>query len=98
MAQKLASTFKQEMQNDAFRKAFDHDYQEFLLSELLIAMMADNEHNARALAESIGVSPTVVQNIRSGKQQDVKLRNFINMANACGYDVLLRNSEHQIKL
>jgi hypothetical protein len=44
----------------------------------------------------VGLSPTVIQNIRSGKQKDIKLENFKNIVKACGYDLVLEKGEERI--
>lgn len=91
---KTISTFDREMKNARFKKAFDKRYKEFLLSELLIVMMEENDKSVRYLAEESGVSPTIIQKIRSGKQGDLKISNLINIANACGYKVILQKNNH----
>jgi DNA-binding Xre family transcriptional regulator len=48
------------------------------------------------LAREVGLSPTVIQNIRSGKQKDIKLENFKNIVKACGYDLVLEKGEERI--
>ncbi len=75
-AKKTLSTFEREMKNAKFKKAFDKSYKEFLLSELLIAIMENDEISVRDLAKEAGLSPTIIQKIRSGKQDDLKISNF----------------------
>ncbi len=96
MTEKILTTFEKEMKNPKFKKAFDKGYKEFLLSELLIAMMAGDEKSVRELAKEVGLSATVIQNIRSGKQEDVKISNFVNIAQACGYKVVLEKGKERI--
>jgi transcriptional regulator with XRE-family HTH domain len=92
------STLDQEMQNPAFKKAFDKSYKEFLLSELLIALMEDDETSVREIAEKAGLSPTLIQKIRSGKQTDIKMTNFVNIAQICGYKLYLEKEEERIMI
>ena len=49
----------------------------FLLSEIINALMENDNKSVRALAKEVGFSPTVIQNLRSGKQEDVKFRRQI---------------------
>lgn len=95
---KAVSTFEREMKNAKFKKAFDKSYKEFLLSELLIAMMEEDEISVRALAKEVGLSPTIIQKIRSGKQEDLKISNFVSIAHACGYKVILEKNDDRFEI
>lgn len=97
-AKKTMSTFEREMKNARFKKDFDKSYKEFLLSELLIAFMEKDELSVRNLAKEVGLSPTVIQNIRSGKQEDLKISNFVNIVNFCGYKVFLEKDDEKIEV
>ncbi len=92
------STFERKMENPEFKKAFEESYHELLLSELLIALMEKDHKTVRQLAKEVGVSPTVIQKIRSGGQADVKLSNFLNISHACGYSVILEKRKERIVL
>jgi len=98
MTKKVLSTFEREMKNLAFRKAFENSYKELLLSELLIALMENDKKSVRKLAEEVSLSPTSIQKIRSGKQDDIKMRNFISISHACGYQVVLEKGKERITL
>jgi hypothetical protein len=98
MTKKKLSTFDQEMQNPLFKKAFEKEYAEFLWSELLIDLMKESRRSVRGLAEEVGLSPTIIQNLRSGKQQDLKMKNFVNIANACGYHLVLEKGTRRIEI
>ena len=92
------STFEREMQDTAFREEFEKEYNEFLLSETILAMMSDAHKSVRKLATETDLSPTVIQNIRSGIQEDIKLSNFINISHACGYKLILEKENQRIAL
>jgi DNA-binding Xre family transcriptional regulator len=92
------STFEREMKNVPFRKKFEKEYKEFLLSEIISSLMENDGKSVRKLAKEVGLSPTVIQNLRSGQQDDVKLRNFINISRACGYHVILEKENDRIAL
>lgn len=47
-------------------KKFEEEKREFALSELILALMEEDEVSVRKLAKIAGVSPTVVQAMRSG--------------------------------
>ena len=92
------STFEREMQDTEFREKFEKEYNEFLLSETILAMMSDAHKSVRRLATETDLSPTVIQNIRSGIQEDIKLSNFINISHACGYKLILEKKNQRIAL
>lgn len=97
-AKKVLSTFEREMKNAKFKKAFDKSYKEFLLSELLIAIMENDEISVRDLAKEVGLSPTIIQKIRSGKQNDLKVTSFVSIVGACGYKVILEKDDERIEI
>lgn len=98
MNKKPLSTFDKEMKNLVFREKFDKEYKEFLLSEIITALMENDGKSVRKLAEEVGLSPTVIQKMRSGKQDDVRLKNFINISHACGYHIILEKENKRISL
>lgn len=95
---KPLSTYDRLMQDSKFKKVFDAGYKEFLLSELICAMMDEDEQSVRKLAKDVGLSATVIQNLRSGKQKDMKVSNLLGVAKACGYDVVLEKGSSKIPL
>lgn len=92
------STFDEIMSNPIRRKKFDASYKEFVLSELLIALMQEDEKSVRALAKEAGVSPTVVQDIRSGNKQNVTLKTFTNLVKSMGYKLYIKKGRKQIQV
>jgi len=98
MVKKQQSTFDREMKDTHFKTKFETEYKELLLSELIQALMHKENKSVRQLAEEVGLSPTVIQKLRSGKQEDIKLRNFINISHACGYSIILQKENDKICL
>src|SRR5579864_7301233 len=94
---KATSTYEREMKNARFKNAFKKSYKEFLLSELLISFMEEDDLSVRNLAKEVGLSPTIIQNIRSGKQDDLKISNFVSIVNFCGYKVYLEKNDEDRK-
>lgn len=83
---KPESTFDREMKNTKFKAAFDKEYQEFALQQLLASMsVGDEEKSVRSLAKAAGLHPNAIQNLRSGKTTDIKLTSFVKIARAYGY-------------
>ena len=96
MTKKLTTTFDKWMKNPTIKKAYEEGHEGFVLSELIKSLMENDHKSVRGLAKKIGLSPTVIQDIRSGKQEDMKVKNFISIAHACGYHLLLVNDREKI--
>jgi DNA-binding Xre family transcriptional regulator len=93
---KPISTFDKEMQNPAFASAYREEYQEVVLSELLLALMDEDSMSVRQLAKEAGLSPTAIQKIRSGESQDMRLKNFVGVVQALGYNLVLERGDQRI--
>ena len=70
------------------REEFFREYKEFLLSELLLAAMERDDISVRKLAKMAGVSPTVVQAMRSGSKKDFTLKSFFKVLHGLGCNKL----------
>lgn len=92
------STFERMMQNHDFQAKFETGYQEFLLSELLIAIMENDHISVTELAESAHISPNLIKDICYGKQKDLKMSNFLQIAKACGYSLILEKGDKRVSL
>lgn len=95
---KKSSTMDRWLKKPGFKKSFEKEYKDFLLSELVHAIMAEDNKSVRALADELGVSKTVIQNIRSGEQTDMKLSNFLKMTHAYGFNVVLEKGDQRIAI
>ncbi len=96
MAKKIKTTFDKWMEKPKIKDSFDKGYEEFVLSELVLALMAGDNKSVRGLAKEVGVSSTVIQKIRSGKQKDMKVSNFLKLIQECGYHIILENGRTRI--
>ncbi len=95
---KPLSTYDRMMKNKKFREMHEKSYKELLFSELLIAIMEGDDKSVRVLAKEAKLSPSVIQDIRSGKQQDIKVSNLIKIAKAFGYEVILQKGDERLAL
>lgn len=95
---KPLSTYERKMQSKKFRQAYEQSYKTLLFSELLISVMDADDKSVRGLAEEAKLSPSVIQDIRTGKQQDIKVSNLIKIAKAFGYEVILQKGDEQLAL
>jgi len=98
MSKKSVSTFEREMQDDKFRESFKQGYREFVLSEVLLSLMEESHKTVRGLAHEAGLSPTIIQKVRSGEQRDLKVSSLLTIAAACGYHLCLEKGKKRIEL
>ncbi len=66
------------------RKKFKEEHQELLLSELLLAAMQQDNISVRKLAKMAGVSPTVIQAMRSGTKKDFSTQSLFKILKSLG--------------
>lgn len=95
---KFGSAFDKFVNEPEFSKDYDKEFKEFALSELMLALMEDDGKSVRKLAEMAGLSPTAIQDLRSGKAKDVKFSNFISIIEACGYGLELVKGKKRIPI
>lgn len=86
MNKKVKSTVDEliESLSPAEREKFDEEYKELLLSELILAAMAKDNISVRKLAKMAGVSPTIVQAMRSGSKTDFSMQSFFKILRGLG--------------
>lgn len=73
--------------NPSERVKFDHEYQEFLLSEFVLEKMEQESLSVRSLAKKAGVSPSVIQKIRSKDAEKINYRTLSSVLNSLGYRI-----------
>ena len=86
---KLLSTYDELMQDPEFKRKHEKSYSELVLSELLLAIMAEDNISIRSLAQQAGISPSIIQDIRSGKRDNLTLKTFSSLIDALGYNLVL---------
>ena len=69
------------------KEIFDKEYNEFLLSEFILEKMEMENLSVRALAKKAGVSPTIIQKIRSKNASRINFRTFTNVIYSLGYKI-----------
>ena len=95
---KPASTFDRLMKDPERRQKFETKYRSFLLSEVIHGLMEREGKSVRELAREVGVSPTVIQDLRSGGRTNVTLRNFVGIVAALGGEVAVRKGKEEMVL
>ena len=84
---KVPSTFEKLMQNPKWKAGFEKGYEKFLISEFLIEAMEENSISVRKLAKKAGVSPTIIQNMRSGKSANISINTLAPILSALQYRI-----------
>jgi DNA-binding Xre family transcriptional regulator len=85
--EKQLSTFDKFMQNPKWKKEFEKGYEKFLISEFMIEAMEESHISVRKLAEKAGVSPTIIQNMRSGKSKNISINTLAPILSALNYRI-----------
>jgi transcriptional regulator with XRE-family HTH domain len=84
----METTFDKFINNDPDeKKIFEKEYNDFLLSEFILEKMEEENISVRILAKKAGVSPTVIQKIRSKNAEKINYRTFTNIINSLGYKI-----------
>jgi DNA-binding Xre family transcriptional regulator len=84
----METTFDKIITNNPKRKEkFDKEYNEFLLSEFVLEKMESEHISIRALAQKAGVSPTIIQKIRTKNAERINFRTFTTVLHSLGYRI-----------
>lgn len=91
---KMKSTYEEfmEAKTPEQRKKYKEGYKDFLLSEMILAAMEEDEVSVRKLAKLAGVSPTIIQEMRSGTRDNFNTKSFFKVAKGLGFNVLLEKN------
>jgi DNA-binding Xre family transcriptional regulator len=84
----MESTFDKFINSNPKRKEeFEREYNAFLLSEFLLEKMEEEKMSVKKLAKKAGVSPTVIQKIRTKSPDKINFRTFANVLHSLGYKI-----------
>lgn len=89
MKKKTKSTYEEFIEDKKQKKRLDKEYRELLISELLLAVMEEDHISVRKLAAEAEVSPSIVQNLKSGKKTNVTLDTLSRILAVIGYQIIL---------
>ena len=81
------STFERMMEDPQWKSDFDKGYEEFLLSEFICEQMDLSGVSVRELAKKANVSPTTIQNMRSGNADNVRLKTLMSVIHELGFQL-----------
>lgn len=77
MKKQAASTYEEFQEDPKQKKLLEKEYNALLVSELLLAAMGRDDISIRKLAVAAGVSPTIIQGLRTDKRFNLTLETFI---------------------
>ena len=83
----MKSTYDEFVSNPKRKEKFDKEYNDFLLSEFILEKMESENLFVRTLAKKAGVSPTIIQKIRTKNAERINFRTFTNVLHSLGYKV-----------
>ena len=83
------STYERFVRNEKQKKLLDGEYRDLLISELLLAAMQEDHISVRKLAAASGVSPTIIQGLKSGRKTNVNINTLSKVLDVIGYQIIL---------
>jgi hypothetical protein len=88
MKKKSKSTYEKFIEDAEQKKILDEEYTELLISELVSAAMEGDHISVRKLAAMAGVSPTIIQGLRSGVKTNFTISTLSRILDAIGYRIM----------
>ena len=91
MTKKIKSTHDEflESMTPKEKKEYEKEFKDFVISELILAAMEQDNISVRKLAKLAGVSPTIVQEMRSGAKKSFNIGSFFKVLQGLGYSFFL---------
>lgn len=89
MKKKTKSTYEKFIENKKQKRLLDREYRELLISELLLAAMKEDHLSVRKLATEADVSPTIIQNLKSGKKTNITIDTLSRILDVIDYQIIL---------
>jgi len=86
------------MENPKFREKFEAEYKEFMLSEIMLKLMQAEGVSVRKLAQSTGLSASMIQDIRSGARKNITIKSFLKIMRALGGKVAVKIDRQYIPI
>ena len=96
MTKKIKSTHDKfiESMTAKEKKEYEKELKDFIISELILAAMEEDNISVRKLAKLADVSPTIVQEMRSGLKKSFNTDSFFKVLKGLGYNVFLERNGH----
>ena len=86
---KFKSTYEEFIADKKQKKLLDTEYENLLISEILLAAMEKDQMSVRKLARAAGVSPTIIQGLKSGNKTNITVDTLSRILDTIGYQIIL---------
>lgn len=90
------SSFDEFISDPKNKISFEREYRKLDRSETLIEAMQDAKISVRALAKKAGVSPTIIQELRTGERENVTINTLDRVLDALGYQIRICPKEQKV--
>jgi hypothetical protein len=100
MTKKIKSTYDKLMESmtPKEKKEYEKELKDFIISELILAAMEEDNISVRKLAKLADVSPTIVQEMRSGTKKSFNTDSLFKVLRGLGYNLFLEKNGHVTSL
>ena len=100
MTKKIQSTYERFIKSlsSQEKRDFDKEYKKLAFSEMLLAIMQEDEISVRQLAKEAGISPTIIQGMRSGTRKHVSMQSFFKVLKGLKCNFLVEHNGQIIPL
>ncbi|MCB1149654.1 MAG: helix-turn-helix domain-containing protein, partial [Chlamydiia bacterium] len=65
----------------------EKEYNDLMVTEILLEAMERDNVSVRKLSKMAGVSPTIIQGIRSGEKKNLNINTLNRILGAIGYEI-----------
>jgi DNA-binding Xre family transcriptional regulator len=84
----METTFDRFINNNPKEKEiFEKEYNDFLLSELVLQKIEEKNISIKTLAKEAGVSPAIIQKMKNKNSETITYRTFSNVLKTLGYKI-----------
>jgi hypothetical protein len=80
------------------KKEYEREFKDLVISELVLAAMEEDNISVRKLAKLAGVSPTIIQEMRSGVKRNFHIGSFFKVLQGLGYSFFLEKDGQMKRL
>ncbi len=92
---KKLSTYEEMILNPKVKKDLDTGYKELVISELVLALMQEDNVSVRMLAKEAGLSPTTIQELKT-KNKLPNMKTFFKIMNHFNLKVSIQKENGQV--
>lgn len=92
------STFEKGMEDKGFKQKFEKEYKRFSLSETVLGLMEKKRMSVRKLAKAAQLSPTIIQELRSGGRKQLAFATALQIISALDCKLEVVDGKNHIPL